>query len=253
MFKQIKVRNISEEVFDQIKAAIENEELKPGSKLPTERELVKQLGVSRVPIREALKLLVNVGLIETKQGGGSYVCSMMDNRLRDPLDILIKDNTPKLFELVQVRKEIETWAAYYAAKNATSEQLAKLKGIIGEMRKYFDVGKMTPDNIDVKFHLVIAQSASNTIRAHLLHTIQSLFSDYLRVTIETVCRDKKSQQKLFEQHVEIYEAISRRDPEKARDAVDKHLSFVRDALSIQLVPSKESSSPERRSHLNLSI
>lgn len=253
MFKQIKVRNISEEVFEQIKAAIENEELKPGSKLPTERELVKLLGVSRVPIREALKLLVNVGLIETRQGGGSYVCSVLKSRIQDPLDILIKNNTEKLFELVEVRKEIETWSAYYAALYATPEQLAKMKGIIGDMAKHFEKKVLTPDALDMKFHLVIAQSASNTIRAHLLHTIQSLFSDYLRVTIETICRDRKSQQRLFEQHVEIYEAISQRDPQRSRDAVDKHLSFVRDALRTQLMPIKDVSSQPKINTAPLAI
>lgn len=238
MFTQIKVRNISEVVFEQIKAAIETEELKPGSKLPTERELVQQLGVSRVPIREALKLLANVGLIETKQGGGSYVCSMLDNRLRDPLDILIKDNTSKLFELVDVRKEIETCAAYYAAIEATPKQLAKLKDILTLMKKHFDKKEMTPDAIDMRFHLVIAQSASNTIRSHLLHTIQKIFSDYLRMTIETICRDGESQLKLFEQHTQIYESICQRDPEKARSAVDAHLTFVCDALRNQMLPHK---------------
>jgi GntR family transcriptional repressor for pyruvate dehydrogenase complex len=253
LFKQIKVRNISEEVFEQIKSAIENEELKPGSKLPTERELVKQLGVSRVPIREALKLLANVGLIETRQGGGSYVCSALKSRVQDPLDMLIKNNTEKLFELVEVRKEIETWAAYYAAKNVTPQQLSKLKGITDEMKQYFDQGKMAPYNIDVKFHLVIAQSASNTIRAHLLHTIQSLFSDYLRVTIETICHDRTAQQKLFEQHLEIYEAIRSHDPEGAWDAIDKHLTFVRDALKAQLNPNKEIQLPRGKAHLNVSL
>ncbi len=234
MFTQIKVHNISEEVFEQIKTAIETGILKPGSKLPAERELVKQLGVSRVPIREALRLLANVGLIETRQGGGSYVCSMLTPRLRDPLDILLKGNTEKLFELVEVRKEIETWAAYYAATEATPEQLMRLKGIIDEMKVYYNKKEMAPDSLDMMFHLVIAQSASNTIRAHLLHTIQSLFSDYLRLTIETICQDDKSQQRLFEQHVEIYDAISHRDPERARKAVNLHLKFVYDALKSQM-------------------
>ena len=234
MFTQIKVRNISEEVFDQIKAAIESGKLKPGSKLPTERELVKQLEVSRVPIREALKLLSNVGLIETRQGGGSYVCSVLNNRLRDPLDILIRDNDEKLFELVEVRKEIETWTAYYAAKEASPDQLSKLKDILAAMKKHLGKNEMAPDALDMEFHLVIAQSSSNTIRAHLLHTIQKIFSDYLRVTIEAICRDETSLQKLYEQHAHIYEAISQHNPEKARRAVDRHLSYVHGALKQQV-------------------
>lgn len=240
MFTQIKVRNISEEVFEQIKAAIETGKLKPGSKLPTERELVNRLDVSRVPIREALKLLAKVGLIETRQGEGSYVCSVLNNRLRDPLDILIKDSKEKLFELLEVRKEIETWTAYYAAREATPEQLAKLKEILEVMKRHLNKKEMAPDALDMEFHLVIAQSSSNTIRAHLLHTIQRIFSDYLRVTIETICRDGESLQRLFDQHTQIYESIRLHDPEKARRAVDKHLSFVHGALRNQTLPYKES-------------
>ena len=103
MFKQIKVRHVPEQIFGQIKSAIETGQLKPGEKLPTEREFVSRLGVSRVPIREALKLLANAGYIETRQGGGSYVLSVLTDRLRDPLHSIIKDNAEKLFELVEVR------------------------------------------------------------------------------------------------------------------------------------------------------
>ena len=98
MFRQIKIRHVAEEVFDQIKSAIETGKLKPGEKLPAERELMGQLGVSRVPIREALKLLSNMGLIETRQGGGSYVRALLSDRLLDPLGAIIADSAEKLFE-----------------------------------------------------------------------------------------------------------------------------------------------------------
>ncbi|HEX2964233.1 MAG TPA: GntR family transcriptional regulator, partial [Syntrophorhabdaceae bacterium] len=119
MFTQIKVRHISEEVFDQIKLAILEGKLKPGDKLPTEKELMNTLGVSRLPIREALKLLANIGLIETKQGGGSYVRSLLADRMKDPLGLIMRDHSEKIYELLEVRKEIEAWSAYYAAQRAT--------------------------------------------------------------------------------------------------------------------------------------
>jgi GntR family transcriptional regulator, transcriptional repressor for pyruvate dehydrogenase complex len=144
MFKQVKVRHISEEVFEQTKSAILEGKVKPGEKLPTERELMKALGVSRLPIREALKLLSDIGLVETKQGGGSYVRSLLTDRVRDPLNYIMKDNAEKIFELLEVRKEIETGSAYCAAKRATEKEIEALMRIIDETKAYCDREKTPP-------------------------------------------------------------------------------------------------------------
>lgn len=235
MFKQIKVKHVPEQIFAQIKSAIEAGKLKPGDKLPTEREFVNSLGVSRVPIREALKLLANAGYIETRQGGGSYVLSLLANRLRDPLHSIIKNDAEKLFELVEVRKEIEAWSAYYAALKATDEDLANLHSLAVEMEKHFEKSKKVPFDLDINFHLGIAQSSSNTIRAHLFHTIiHSLFTDYFKITIDTICQNLETQRRLCDQHLQIYDAISHHNSEGARDAVVKHLTFVAEALKKQL-------------------
>ncbi len=234
MFKQIKIRHVAEEVFDQIKAAIETGKLKPGEKLPAERELMGQLGVSRVPIREALKLLSNMGLIETRQGGGSCVRSLLSDRLRDPLGAIIGDSAEKLFELVEVRKEIETWSASYAAKEAAPEDVATLGRILEEMRTHIEAGEMVPFGLDIEFHLAVSRSGSNTIRAHLFHTIQAIFSDYFRLTIETICAHEEDQRLLYHQHVQLFDAIKRQDSRGAREAITKHLNFVAEELKKEM-------------------
>jgi GntR family transcriptional repressor for pyruvate dehydrogenase complex len=233
MFKQIKIRHVAEEVFDQIKAAIETGKLKPGEKLPAERELISQLGVSRVPIREALKLLANMGFIETRQGGGSYVRSLLCDRLLDPLGAIIGDSAEKLFELVEVRKEIETWSACYAAKEATPEDLVTLGRMLEEMKMYLETSGKVPVGLDTDFHLAISRSCSNTIRAHLFHTIQTIFSDYFRLTIEAIS-DQQDQRLLYDQHAQIFDAIRRRDAKGARDAITRHLTFVAEELKKQV-------------------
>lgn len=226
MFTQIKVRHISEEVFDQIKLAILEGKLKPGDKLPTEKELMNTLGVSRLPIREALKLLANIGLIETKQGGGSYVRSLLADRMKDPLGLIMRDHSEKIYELLEVRKEIEAWSAYYAAQRATVEEVAKLSHIIDETKGYCEQGKRPPGRLDTDFHLAIAQYTHNTIQAHLTHTIHDVFSEYFDYLIENICFNEAYQQAIFEQHARIYDAISRKDPEGAREAILTHLEFV---------------------------
>jgi GntR family transcriptional repressor for pyruvate dehydrogenase complex len=233
MFKPIKIRHISEEVFSQIKTAILEGRVKPGEKLPTERELIEELGVSRVPIREALKLLKNMGFIETRQGGGSYVRSLLDDRVRDPLNSIIKDNIEKIFELLEVRKEIETWSAYYAAHRASASDLDAMERIIGETRSYIEKEKTPPTRLDADFHLAIARCSCNTIQAHLTYTVYDIFKDYLNFLIENICFNKKYQQAIYSQHSAVYEAIKERDAQKARDRIMEHLSFVDEELRRQ--------------------
>jgi len=230
MFKQIKVRHISEEIFDQIKSAILEGKLKPGEKLPTERELMKEMGVSRVPIREALKLLGNMGFIETKQGGGSYVRSLLADRVRDPLNLIIKDNIEKIFELLEVRKEIETWSVYYAAQRASGEDIERLSRIIEEMEAYSRKQKIPPTKLDADFHLAIAQCSYNTIQAHLTFTIYDIFKDYFNFLIENICFNKKYLQAIYEQHLAIYDAIRQRRGDEARNRIMEHLTFVESEL-----------------------
>jgi len=234
MFKPVKVTRISEEVFDQIKSAIVEGSLRPGEKLPTERELMKELGVSRIPIREALKLLENMGFIRTRQGGSSYVRSLVADRFYDPLSHVVKEDMDKLLELMEVRKEIETWSAYYAALRATEEDRDRLKGVIDAMTSWSEKKKTPPSRLDVDFHLAIAHASHNTIQEHLTHTIYDVFSDYLNFLIENVCFNQKYERSIYEQHQRICDTISRRDAEMARDALMKHLEFVGQALRSQI-------------------
>jgi len=226
MFKPVKVTRISEEVFDQIKSAIVEGSLRPGEKLPTERELMKELGGSRIPIREALKLLENMGFIRTRQGGGSYVRSLVADRIYDPLSHVVKEDMDKLLELMEVRKEIETWSAYYAALRATAEDRDRLKGVIDAMTSWSEKKKTPPSRLDMDFHLAIAHASHNTIQEHLTHTIYDVFSDYLNFLIENVCFNQKYQESIYDQHLGIYDAIVDHDAEESMERINAHLTFV---------------------------
>jgi GntR family transcriptional repressor for pyruvate dehydrogenase complex len=226
MFKQIKVTRISEEIYEQIKSAIVEGTLRPGEKLPTERELMKELGVSRIPIREALKLLENVGFIRTRQGGGSHVRSLLADRIYDPLNHMVKDDVEKAFELIEVRKEVETWSAYHAARLATAEDRARLSGVIDAMKACFEKGKTPPTRLDMDFHLAIAHASHNTIREHLTHTICDVFSEYFDFLVQNICFNKRYQQTVYDQHLGIYDAIVDQDVEGSKKRIEEHLTFV---------------------------
>jgi GntR family transcriptional repressor for pyruvate dehydrogenase complex len=226
MFTQIKMKKISEEVFQQIKDAILKGGLKPGEKLPTERQLMKQMGVSRVPIREALKLLENIGFIETVQGGGSYVRSLVNDRVRDPLNSIMKENVEKIIDLMEVRKHIESWSAYHAAERATDNDVDSLKEILMEMKRSLESGKTPPNRFDVDFHLTISRCCHNTIQAHLMFTVHDVFSEYFNFLIEKICFNRKYQEMIYEQHSNIYKAIKNRNYDDARERMIEHLDFV---------------------------
>ncbi len=226
MFKPIRVRKISEEIVNQIKTLILEGKLKPGDRIPPERELINQLGVSRISIREALKNLENMGFIDILQGNGSYVRSLVTDRVKDPLNIMIRENVEKIFELADVRKELEAWSAYHAAQRATESETEALGRIAQEMGKYLREEKTPPSKLDANFHLTISQSSHNTIQAHLIFTIYDLFSEYFTFLIENICFNRKYYQTIYEQHVEIYKAIKEHNAEKSREKILEHLNFV---------------------------
>ncbi|HSB04258.1 MAG TPA: FadR/GntR family transcriptional regulator, partial [Thermodesulfobacteriota bacterium] len=167
MFKQIKIRKISEEIVDQIKTAILEGKLKPGDKLPPERELIKELGVSRVSLREALNSLESLGFVEIRQGGGTLIRSVVADRVRDPLNVMIKENINKVFDLIEVRKGLETWAASHAASQATESDIESLAKIIKAMGKELEE-RIFSYKSDADFHLVLSLASHNTIQAHLM-------------------------------------------------------------------------------------
>lgn len=221
MFKSVKHTKISDEIANQIKQLILDGNLKPGDKLPPERELVKQLGVSRPSLREALKSLVTMGFLEVRQAKRTFVKSVTSKLIEDPLALLIKTDQQKIYDLIEVRKAIEAWAAYHAAQRASREDIEKLKGIITEMKRAFEEGRSW-EKLDADFHLAIAQATHNTIQTHIMSAIY----DLLRESMSKVFINRDKVKKLMNHHQQIFLAIKSRTSEKAREKTLDHLSYV---------------------------
>src|SRR6056297_1982532 len=127
VFEPIRPKKISEEIVEQIKALISRGELKPGDRVPSERELAALLGVSRPSVREAIMVLEAMGLVESRQGGGTFVRSLTQATLADPLSSMVEKNPRMLHHLAEVRMGLETWSAYLAAQRASDEEIAELR------------------------------------------------------------------------------------------------------------------------------
>jgi GntR family transcriptional repressor for pyruvate dehydrogenase complex len=141
--------------------------------------------------------------------------------MQNPLSLIIKANTQKIFDLIEVRKALEAWGAFLAAQRATGEDIKRLENILEEMRKAFDQGRSW-EKQDADFHLGIAQATHNTIQTHVMSTIY----DLLRESMARVFKDRSRVKKLFDQHHRMFIAIKNHSPDKARERTLEHLNYV---------------------------
>ena len=220
MFKPIKHVKVSDGIVDQIRNLISQGKLKPGDRLLPERELIREFDVSRPSLREALNSLMAMGFLEIK-GKRTFIKSVASESMQNPLSLIIKADTQKIFDLIEVRKAIEVWSAFLAAQRATEEDIKQLEGIIEEMRKAFEEGRSW-EKQDADFHLGIAQATHNTIQTHVMSTIY----DLLRESVAKVFKDRAKVKKLLDHHQRIFNAIKNHSPDKARERILEHLNYV---------------------------
>ncbi|AJF07690.1 FadR/GntR family transcriptional regulator [Geoalkalibacter subterraneus] len=230
VFKPIRPKKISEEIVSQIKNLITSGDLKPGDRIPSERELAQMLGVSRPSVREAIMVLDAMGLLEARQGGGTYVRSLTAGALSDPLTTMVEENPAMLHALVEVRMGLETWASYLAAKRATSVEVERLGELLSIMKTQAARGGWDAE-VDSRFHYAITAATHNTLQMHVLNTIHSLFHKTVQVALTEFYRKEGMVELLLEQHRAIYQAIADGQPEQARQAMQDHLSLVEGKMS----------------------
>ena len=135
VFIPIKPKRVAEEVVEQLKTLIFEGTLKPGVKLPAERELAKSLNVSRVSLREALNTLQGMGLLEIQQGNRTFVRPTTTRSIHDPLVSFAKSSPSNVLQVLEIRKYLEVGSISLAAERATSDEIARLEQITREMEE----------------------------------------------------------------------------------------------------------------------
>jgi GntR family transcriptional repressor for pyruvate dehydrogenase complex len=240
-FKPIRPKKLSEEIVNQIKELISRGELNPGQKIPSERELASFLGVSRPSVREAIMVLEAMGFLESRQGGGTYVRSLADVTMADPLASMVEQRDPRMLHaLTEVRIGLETWSAYRAAKRAEDSDIERLRELYAIMVEQAKSGGWDAE-IDFQFHLTITAASHNTLQVHILDTIQTLFQATIMVALSEFYSKEGYIELLLNHHREIMEAIAARDPERARDKMMEHLTLVEEKLALFLQMDKSDS------------
>ncbi len=231
VLEPIRPKKISEEIVSQIKQLISKGELKPGDRIPSERDLAAMLGVSRPSVREAIMVLEAMGFLDSRQGGGTFVKALTEGSITDPLAKLVEQKDPELLRsLAEVRMGLESWSAYLAAQRATAEDIAELRRLYAVMEKQAAKGGWDSD-VDAGFHYAITAASHNSLQMHVLDSIHSLFHTTIQVALMEFYQQEGHVQLLLTQHREIMETITDRQPELARQKMMEHLAMVEEKMA----------------------
>jgi GntR family transcriptional regulator, transcriptional repressor for pyruvate dehydrogenase complex len=222
-------KRLSDVVSDQIKRLISDGVLMPGDRLPAERDLATQLGVSRPSLREALIRLEADGYIETSGRGGFTVVDVTAPLISKPLAELLLQNPRTSSDILELRQGLESIATVYAAERATAADLQKIRNAFEELKACaLSEDRVNLAELDAAFHLAIADSTHNVALAHVIHGIHTLIREGMRQYHRLIDYDDAKEAQLLLQHQAIFDAVMARDAQKARKAAENHLTYVRE-------------------------
>jgi GntR family transcriptional repressor for pyruvate dehydrogenase complex len=233
---------LSDSIVSQIENLIVQGVLKPGDRLPPERELAEQLSVSRPSLREATLKLEARGLVHARRGGGYHVADVTAPTLTDPLVHLLQEHPPASYDILELRQGLEEKAAYLAAQRRTDADLRILKRRFAALVESDRArGNAISDaEADLEFHLAIADASHNVALVHVMHGLFNLLRTSTYRFRELVFTMGDGTEKLLNgQHRAIYEAVVKGDANAARDAIHLHLSFIDASLREAELPRLE--------------
>jgi len=223
----IEPRRLYQAVAEQIAQMIRADEYRPGDRLPTERDLVRLLGVSRPVIREAMIALEIAGLVEVRSGSGVYVCGRPLPAGSAGQAVVSSETAP--FDLFAARLAVEGEVAAVAAENAGPDDLVEMAAAIEQMRLAAQTGRSTkPAN--ERFHLALAAAAKNPILLKVMHVIWAEMPKRGPIWAKLDARRQMRPTRVIE-HELILRAVAERDPDNARAATRAHLqAAIKDYL-----------------------
>lgn len=222
--KPIKPKRMSDQVFEQLRELIFRGELKPGEKIMPERELASAMDVSRTTVRDAISKLVAMGLIEQKQGQGTFV-SPPENRSTGFLAEAMKSQNATLQDLLEVRMGLECNTASLAAKRATEKDLQFMQDHINEMDAAVKAGRLG-SQADVAFHMSITYASKNPVQVFVMKRFYDFLFLGIKENLQYLYETPENIESIITQHNRIFEAINSRNPESAFQAMQAHISFV---------------------------
>ncbi|WP_375281503.1 FadR/GntR family transcriptional regulator [Pseudooctadecabacter sp.] len=230
-FEPVQPEKISQTVVRQIEQLILRGILKPGERLPSERELSERLGVSRPSLREALADLQDSGLLTSRAGAGVFVGDVLGSAFSDTLVRLFANHDEAVFDYIAFRRDMEGLAAERAATHGTDTDLAVIDTIFKKMAAAHTKRNPTEEaGLDADFHLSIIEASHNVIMLHMMRSMYQLLREGVFYNRQIMFKQRTTRDQLLDQHRIINDALQARDAIGARRAVEAHLTFVETAL-----------------------
>lgn len=234
-FHKVEPEKLSASVVRQIELLILRGILRPGERLPAERDLAERLGVSRPSLRDAIAELSEAGLLSAKAGAGIYVADVLGSAFSPALIGLFQRNEEALFDSIAFRRDMEGLAAERAARAASDLDLAVIAEIFAKMESAGQ--KRDPSDeaeLDVRFHMAIIEASHNVVLLHMMRSIYELLKQGVFYNRKMIFKSRDTREQLLDQHRAIHQALQARAPQAARQAVESHLDYVAEALRAQL-------------------
>ncbi|MGB8623730.1 MAG: FCD domain-containing protein [Paracoccaceae bacterium] len=246
-FQKITFEKLSHSVQRQIELLILRGILRPGERLPSERELSEKLGVSRPSLREAVADLQARGLLTSKAGSGIFVADVLGAAFPEALIRLFADHQEAVFDYIAFRRDMEGLAAERAARLGSDTDLAVIDTIFTKMEAAHS--KRSPADearLDAEFHVSIVEASHNVIMLHMMRAMFDLLREGVFYNRQVMFKQRTTRGALLDQHRAINDALQARDPVAARAAVEAHLSYVEKALSDQQIADRNEAIARQR-------
>lgn len=232
MFEKVVHHKTSDAVVQQIEELILGGVLRPGDRLPPERDLASDVDVSRPVLRDALKLLEQRGLVTARQGGGTYIADVIGPIFSEPIVKLIERHPGATADYLEFRRDIEALTASHAANRATDADRAILSDIIARMQVAYDAEDTEREAVlDADFHHAVGEAAHNVILLHTLRSCYRLLENGVFFNRQRLYHHPTARTTVLDQHKAIAERILAGDPDGARAASERHIDFVKAALA----------------------
>jgi GntR family transcriptional repressor for pyruvate dehydrogenase complex len=227
----IKQAKISDMITERLETMIIDGTLTAGEKLLPERLLAEKFQVSRPSLREAIQNLTAKGLIERKQGGGTFVTKSLNKAMTDPLMDLIANRPETQFDLLEFRHALEGMAAYYAALRGQPAEYQALKDALASLNDA-DLSQDPQAEAQAlsEFYMTMSKAAHNMVLLNVMRSMQDMLIDNIQRNLAMLRAGADVEKKIRQQRNDIVDAIVAGDPMLARSASNKHLGFVEQTL-----------------------
>lgn len=222
----VKKDRLYKKIIQSLMTYIEENKLKPGDRLPSERALAELLDVSRTTVKEAISVLEANGIIHIRQGVGIFLAASNTEQFQKDISEILVNQKGRFQEMIELRQAIEGDAAYYAAKRITIKQKEKLSNAYEELSLAESAG-ITTIIEDLNFHLAISEASNN----NLLHEVMKLISSRMEVfLIQNRAKTVAGTEQIVNvtsEHSRIYESIMDGKPDLAKQAMWDHLHSIK--------------------------